>query len=243
MKLHVLYEDNHLLIVNKPAGMLAQRDATGDISLVEWVKSYRKEKEAKPGNVFVGLVHRLDRPVSGLVVVARTSKAADRLSQLFRQKGVEKGYLAICERANGSTYAAREIDETGVWEDYLNKNPANNQVTRVPSSQLEKFPKAKKALTRWRFIAKSRQQYLMELSPLTGRPHQLRVQAAGHGLPIYGDRKYGSRHRFGEGLIALHAYRLKFPHPTRDEEVVITCPPPYNWSRFPFDIQAPGPRS
>lgn len=235
MKLQVLYEDNHLLVVNKPAGVLAQRDVTGDASLVEWVKAYRKEKEAKAGNVFVGLVHRLDRPVSGLIVVARTSKAADRLSQLFRQKGVEKNYLAIVERARGSTYANRSEDESGVWEDYLQKNPTGNQVVLVPPSQLQNYPKAKKAVTRWRFVARSRQLTLLELSPVTGRPHQLRVQTAGHGLPIYGDRKYGSRHRFDQ-VIALHSYRLKFPHPTRDEEILVTCPPPYNWHRFPFEI-------
>lgn len=235
MKLHVLYEDNHLLIVNKPAGLLAQRDKTGDISLVEMIKSYRKEKEAKPGDAYVGLVHRLDRPVSGLVVLARTSKAADRLSQQFRQKGVEKNYLAVVERARGSTFAPRSKQESGVWEDYLLKSASNNQVTLVNPQQLERFPKARKAITRWRFVARSRQLTLMELSPVTGRAHQLRAQAASHGMPIYGDRKYGSRHKF-TNAIALHAYRLKFLHPTRDEEILITCPPPYNWQRFPFEF-------
>ena len=219
--MNVLYEDNHLLVVVKPAGTLAQADETGDDDLLTQGKAYVKEKYNKPGNVYLGLVHRLDRPASGVTVLARTSKAADRLSRAFRERKVSKHYLALVE--------GRMVGE-GEAVDYLVKDSEARRVSVVRASH----PGAKKARLRWRALAVEGQRTLVEVDLLTGRPHQIRVQLATLGHPLAGDLKYGAREEFDGRNLALHAYALALPHPTLKETMRFTAPPPPTW-RGPFD--------
>ena len=226
----VRYEDNHVLVVDKPAGMLTQGDRTGDPSLVDWVAGYWKVKYAKPGNVFVGLVHRLDRPTSGLVLVARTSKAAGRLAEQFRVGSILKTYLAVSEGSR--------TPEQGIWEDYLSKDEATNRVHVVANGDRGgQLARVRYAVGEW---AAGRVGVI--LNPLTGRGHQLRVQLASRGLPIVGDAKYGARGRLlaADGLprIALHAARLSFTHPTTGEPCEVHSPLPSDW---PAGGSASGP--
>jgi 23S rRNA pseudouridine1911/1915/1917 synthase len=215
--LAVLYEDNHCLAVDKPAGLLTQGDASGDASLVDLVRDDLKRRYAKPGNVYVGLVHRLDRPVSGVVLLAKTSKAAARLSAQFRAGTVEKVYLAIVE--------GRVADEAGEWSDRLVKDAARN-VVRVGEEGVE-------ARLAYRVVGRSARTTTLELRPVTGRSHQLRVQLASRGLPILGDRKYGARESLraldGGFRIALHARRLAFTHPTTRAAIAVESPVPADW--------------
>lgn len=219
----VLLEDNHLLAVNKPAGLLAQGDVTGEPSLVELAKEYLRVEYAKPGNVFVGLVHRLDRPVSGVVLLARTSKAAARLSEQFRTGQVDKRYLAVVE--------GFIPEEQGEWTDVLRKDERRNVVEVVE----EEEEGGKEARLAFRVIGRDARgkTTAVELRPLTGRGHQLRVQLASRGWPIVGDRKYGARSsilaRDGGPRIALHAERLTFTHPTRREERSVIAQVPSDW--------------
>jgi 23S rRNA pseudouridine1911/1915/1917 synthase len=217
----ILFEDNHCLAVNKPAGLLTQGDATGEASLLDLARAYLKERYAKPGNVFVGLVHRLDRPVSGVVLLARTSKSAGRLSEQFRAGTVEKTYWAIVE---GSV-----PDDGGEWTDWLWKDERNNRVEVVDAGHAG----AREARLAYRVVSRQRGQTNVELRPLTGRSHQLRVQLAARGLPIVGDRKYGARGTVraldGQSRIALHARRLSFTHPTRREATSVDAPVPADW--------------
>lgn len=220
--LTVLYEDNHLLAVAKPAGMLTMGDATGDRTLLDAAKEYVKEAYHKPGEVFLGVVHRLDRPVSGVVVLARTSKAAARLSTQFRDHAVEKAYWAA---VTGSA-----IPDMGELHDWLLKNEQVNRSRRVPGSQ----PGALECRLAYQRLEQIRGITLLELRPLTGRSHQLRVQLSGQGWPIVGDTKYGSREPFSPGSIALHAQRLTIQHPTRGVAITLTCPLPTTWNRWGF---------
>jgi 23S rRNA pseudouridine1911/1915/1917 synthase len=223
--LEVLYEDNHCLAVVKPARMLTAGDETGDISLLDLAKEHLKEKYKKPGNVFVGLVHRLDRPVSGVVLFARTSKAAARLSEQFREGTVRKRYRAVVE---GSVSL-----ESGAFEDWLLKNEQDNVTHSVPPET----PSARHSRLRFRRVATARNLSLLEIEPETGRSHQIRVQLAVRGHPIYGDRKYGSKHSL-QGVIALHAAQLMFEHPTRHEPVTVRAPDPASWrTLFPAFCQ------
>jgi 23S rRNA pseudouridine1911/1915/1917 synthase len=220
--LEILYEDNHLLAVNKPAGLLAQGDETGDPSLLDLVRADLKARYAKPGNVYVGLVHRLDRPVSGVVLLAKTSKAAGRLSEQFRVGAVKKVYWAICE----GTIA----EDAGEWADSLLKDEARNVVQVVPAGTKG----AQEATLAFRVRERRGPRgTFVELLPVTGRSHQLRVQLAARGFPIVGDRKYGSHARLealdGVGRIALHARSLTLTHPTRGEEVALEAPVPEDW--------------
>ena len=217
--LDVLYEDNHCLAVAKPARVLTVGDRTGDVSLLDLAKEYLKEKYKKPGNVFVGLVHRLDRPVSGVVLFARTSKAAARLSEQFREGTIGKMYLAIVE---GNVSA-----ESGEFADWLLKNHETNSTRSVPPET----PSARHSRLRFRRVATASGLTLLEITPETGRSHQIRVQLSTRGHPIYGDRKYGSQHS-GQGVIALHAAQLTFAHPTRHEPVTVTAPDPASWRTF-----------
>ena len=223
----ILLEDNHCLVVNKPAGMLSQGDATGDATLVDWVGAYWKRKYAKPGNVYVGLVHRLDRPTSGVVLLARTSKAASRLSEQFRQGRVSKTYYAICE----GTTSFRE----GIWEDQLSKDQQTNTV----SANLRKN-QGQTARVRYEIIDQKQYQLGVILEPLTGRGHQLRVQLASRGLPIVGDQKYGAKSKLlaADGLfrIALHAARIRFNHPTKGEIYEVEAPLPSDWPAVAIDF-------
>ena len=228
--IEILHEDNHCLAVNKPAGMLSQGDSTGDPSVVDEVRDYLRTAYFKPGNVFVGLVHRLDRPTSGVVLVARTSKGAARLSEQFRDGQVEKTYLAVAE---GSW-----PDDSGEWEDWLLKDEASNVVATTSPGH----PGSRRACVAYRILGRRDGLITLELRPTTGRGHQLRVQLASRGLPIVGDRKYGASSKLnaldGQFRIALHARELRFKHPTRPERLAIEAPPPADWP----DAGRSGPR-
>jgi 23S rRNA pseudouridine1911/1915/1917 synthase len=221
MTLDVLYEDNHCLAVNKPAGLPSQGDESGDETLVDVATRYLKQRYRKPGNVYVGLVHRLDRPTSGIVLLARTSKAAARLAAQFREGTVEKVYWALVE---GSPNA-----DEGIWIDRLEKDCRTNASRALPESEEggREATVAFRVLHRWPDAAK------LELRPLTGRSHQLRVQLASRGLPILGDERYGARSWIaavdGGRRIGLHARSLKFTHPTRREVIEVEAPVPADW--------------
>ena len=213
----VLYLDNHLLVVVKPSGMLAQGDATGDADLVTLAKAYLKKRFDKPGNVFVGLVHRLDRPTSGVVMLARTSKAASRLSDQFRRRVPTKRYLAVVEGGLG---------DGGRWterEDGIDKGDGGS-VRVVPVGE------GQRAALRYRTLAREGGQSLVEVELQTGRKHQIRAQLAALGVPIVGDFRYGTPTPFANGHgIALHAYRLVVEHPTKREPVTVIASPPSAW--------------
>ncbi len=223
MNLDVLYEDNHCLVINKPAGMPSQADVSGSASLVDAAAKYLKERYAKPGNVYVGLVHRLDRPTSGVVLLARTSKAASRLSEQFRAGRVEKVYSAIVEGG--------PVEDEGVWIDRLEKDRRTNISRRLDEG--EDSSAAKEATVAFRVLDRWPDSTGLELRPLTGRSHQLRVQLASRGMPIVGDVRYGARGRLraldGGGRIALHARRIRFTHPTREEGISVEAPVPADW--------------
>lgn len=232
MQWHVLFEDNHLLAVSKPSGMLVHADSTGDISLEQLAQCYRKEKENKPGNAYIGLVHRLDRPVSGLVLLTKTSKAAARLTKQFQQGTVKKEYLAVVPSGPQSTAQSAGDSSSGQrnqWEDWLLKDESRN-VTRIVAPERAQATGARRAVTRYRPIEQRPPWQLLGLEPVTGRSHQLRVQCASRGLPILGDQKYGSRETFPG--IALHAYSIQFEHPTTKEPVHLHAPLPESWRRF-----------
>lgn len=217
----ILFEDNHCLAVNKPAGLLSQGDDSGDLSLVDWAREDLKRRHARPGNVFVGLVHRLDRPVSGVILLARTSKAAARLSAQFRDGEVAKTYRAIVEGI--------VAEEGGEWADALRKDRGRNVVEVVPGGTEE----SREAHLNFMVLHRGSRTTELELRPTTGRGHQLRVQLASRGYPIVGDRKYGaiSSARAADGgfRIALHARTLAFKHPTRPEGLSIEAPVPADW--------------
>lgn len=214
--LDLLYEDNHCMAVNKPSGWPTTH-ADGDEQTVdELVKAYLKEKYGKPGNVFLGVVHRLDKPVSGCLLFARTSKAAARLSEQFREGAIEKIYWAIVDG---------DLDtDCGSWEDWLWHDDANHRVMVVPPGT----PDAKRARLHYTVRGRHGGKTWLELRPLTGRKHQLRVQLASRGWPIHGDGKYGSLARLGHG-IALHARSLTFLHPTQYNPVTLTAELPRSW--------------
>lgn len=219
----VIYEDNHLIIVNKAASEIVQGDKTGDTPLSETVKRYLKEKYHKPGNVFIGVTHRLDRPVSGLVVLAKTGKALARLNGMFRTGGVRKTYLAIVKN--------RPPAEEGVLTHYLTRNEKQN---RSYASDTEK-PGSKRAVLHYRILGRSDNYYLIEVDLKTGRHHQIRCQLARIGCPIKGDLKYGFPRSNENGGISLHARSLTFKHPVSGETISIVAPPPLEdnlWRAF-----------
>jgi 23S rRNA pseudouridine1911/1915/1917 synthase len=219
--LDLLYEDNHCLAVNKAAGLLTQGDASGEPSLLEAVRADLKARHQKPGNVFVGLVHRLDRPTSGVVLFARTSKGAARLSAQFRAGTVEKVYWAIVE-------GVCPID-SGEWTDWLWKDEQRNVVQVVPP----RTPAAREARVGFRVVERGRDTTTLELRPLTGRSHQIRVQLGSRGMPILGDRKYGGKAQLialdGHPRVALHARRIAFTHPTRPEVIEVVAEVSEDW--------------
>lgn len=213
--LSILYEDNHCLAVDKPAGLLTMGDHTGEPTLVDAARDYLKLKYQKPGNVFVGVVHRLDRPVSGVVLFARTSKAAGRLSEQFRLRSVEKTYLALVE--------ARVPQSAGTLEDRLQKDRVRNVVAVVDDDE-----DGQDCVLDYRRRQSLGSRTLLEILPRTGRSHQIRVQLAAQGWPIVGDRKYGARGG-PSGMICLHAASLAFAHPTTRERVVVSAEIPRHW--------------
>lgn len=211
-----LYEDNHIIIVSKRSGEIVQGDKTGDEPLSETVKQYIKEKCHKPGNVFLGVVHRLDRPVWGLVVFAKTSKALTRLNKMFKEGQVHKTYWAITKNAPPA--------EEGVLTDWLVRNERQNKSYAHP----QEVPNAKKAVLKYRVIAHSDHYHLIEVNLLTGRHHQIRCQLANMGCAIKGDLKYGAPRSNPDGSISLLARRITFVHPVSKENIVVEAPLPPN---------------
>jgi 23S rRNA pseudouridine1911/1915/1917 synthase len=224
----ILYEDNHCLAVWKSPGIVTTHFDGTEETLDRQVKQYLKSRYAKPGNVFLGVVHRLDRPVSGVLLFARTSKAAARLSQQFRDGSIEKVYWAVVEG---------EIDKTaGSLEDWLYRNEESQRVEVVEPQT----PGSRQALLHFQRKAIHGGLSWIEVRPQTGRRHQLRVQLAHHGHPIYGDAKYGSVHTFGKA-IGLHARSLTFLHPIRYEPITLTADVPRPWrGRFAYLLKGSG---
>jgi 23S rRNA pseudouridine1911/1915/1917 synthase len=226
--LDILYEDNHCLAVAKPSGVVSTHFQGTEETLDRAVKQYLKEKYAKPGNVFLGIVHRLDRPVSGVLLFARTSKAAARLAQQFREGAVGKVYWAVVEGEVART--------AGTLEDWLRKDRDAGRVEVVEP----RTPGARQGLLHYQCKGSHGGLTWLEVRPQTGRTHQLRVQLAHHGHPIYGDAKYGSVHTFGRA-IGLHARSLTFLHPVRYEPVTLTAEVPRPWrGRFAYVLREGG---
>lgn len=211
----ILYEDNHLIIVSKLPGEIVHSDKTGDTSLEEMVAQYIKETYQKPGNVFVGVVHRLDRPVGGLVIFAKTSKALARMNKLFAEGKVHKTYRAIVPQT-----ASQE--QQGECIDWLLRNPKQNKTYRVTPNT----PGAKQAHLRWRLIATAERYQLLEIELLTGRHHQIRAQLSGMNRPIKGDLKYGAPRSNPDGSISLLSYSVRFEHPVSHQEIYLEAPVP-----------------
>jgi len=212
--LQVLFEDNHLIIINKRAGDIVQGDKTGDKPLSDIVKEYIKAKYQKPGNVFLGVVHRLDRPTSGIVIFARTSKALERLNSMLREKLIQKTYWAV---VNDSPKK-----ESDTLINYLKKNPKNNKST-VFQKEVEG---SKKAILHYQIIKKLDRYSLVEVDLETGRHHQIRAQLAAIGCVIKGDLKYGAKRSNKDGSIHLHARKIEFTHPVNKETITIFAPVP-----------------
>lgn len=210
----VVYEDNHIIIVNKTASEIVQGDKTGDAPLSETVKQYLKEKYYKPGNVFIGVTHRLDRPVSGLVVFAKTSKALSRLNEMFKNSEVKKTYWAIVKQTPAET--------EGELVNYLVRNEKQNKSYAYDTEK----PGSKKAILHYRLIARSDNYSLLEVDLKTGRHHQIRCQLAKMGCPIKGDLKYGFPRSNPDGSICLHARRVRFVHPVSKELIDVVAPVP-----------------
>lgn len=212
--IEILYEDNHLIAVNKAAGEITQGDKTGDEPLPDKVKQYIKEKYDKPGNVYLGVIHRLDRPVSGVVLFAKTSKALGRMNELFRRDKVKKTYHAIVEHAPAIP--------NGTLNHFLRKNEAQNKSYIVAKGAKG----AKEAILHYKTLGQSDHYTLLEVELETGRHHQIRVQLSGMGSIIRGDLKYGAKRSNADGSISLHAHSLEFTHPVTSEKVRIIAPYP-----------------
>ena len=220
--MNVLYEDNHIIVINKAAGEIVQGDKTGDKSLCDTMKLYIKEKYAKPGNVFIGLPHRLDRPVSGIVVFAKTSKALERLNRMFSEGSVKKIYWAMTKEKPQQPEA--DIDSWILRNEKMNKS----------FSYPKEVKGAKRALLHYRQIDASQNYNLIEVELKTGRHHQIRCQLASIGCPIKGDLKYGAKRSNPDGSISLHARYIEFIHPVSKELIAITAPLPGDrlWQSF-----------
>ena len=212
--MEVVYEDNHIIIVNKASGEIVQGDKTGDCPLVDIVKDWIKEKYAKPGNVFCGVVHRLDRPVSGLVIFAKTSKALARMNEMFRNGEVHKTYWAISR------------NQPPKHEDTLTHYITTTERNNKSYASLTPKKNAKEARLAYRYIAASDRYHLLEVNLMTGRKHQIRVQLAAIGCVIKGDLKYGDKRSNPDGSISLMARRVRFIHPVSGKEIYVTAPVP-----------------
>jgi 23S rRNA pseudouridine1911/1915/1917 synthase len=224
----VIYEDNHLLVVNKSPGILVQGDATGDVPLAELCKTYIKEKYQKPGEVFLGVVHRLDRPVSGIVVLARTSKALERMNDLFRERETVKTYWAIVKNKPGAA--------EGKLVHWLSKDEKKNKTTAYTQERSG----ALRSELNYRVVGNAQGHWLLEVNPITGRSHQIRVQLASMGCVIAGDVKYGYDTPNADGSICLHAKSLAFVHPVKKTPLLVSAPLPVGglWKYFiKFDAE------
>mgnify|MGYP003488230477 CR=1 FL=1 len=221
--LSVLYEDNHLIIINKPSGALVQGDKTGDAPISDDVKQYIKDKYNKPGDVFLGVIHRLDRPVSGIVIFARTSKALTRMNEMFKDKEIQKTYWAVVQNPPKET--------SGTITTYTIKDSLMLKA-KVYSKEV---PKSKICILDYKVIQESDRYYLLEVLPHTGRFHQIRSQLSYIGSPIKGDIKYGYPRTNPNGSIQLHARRIEFIHPVSKEKITVTAPVPKDdvlWQSF-----------
>lgn len=216
MQEQIVFEDNHLLVINKKAGQLVQGDKTGDLSLLDLIKNFIKVRDQKPGNVFLGLVHRIDRPTSGLVIYAKTSKALSRLTQMVKNREIKKTYWAVVPKT--------EIPKKQRLINYLQKNEKNNKATVFPKAT----EGAKEAILNYELIKTLDNFQLLEVDLETGRHHQIRAQLSKIGVPIKGDLKYGSARSNPDGGIHLHARQLEFIHPVTKENIKITAPVPQN---------------
>lgn len=224
--LHILHEDNHTIVINKAPSDIVQGDKTGDEPLSERIKTYLKEKYNKPGNVFCGVVHRLDRPTSGALVFARTSKALSRLNAQFRDKSTRKIYWAVVEK--------QPQEEEGTLVHYLKKNDKQNK----SYASSEELPGSKRSVLNYKVLGKSDFYTLLEVELETGRHHQIRSQLSDIGCPIKGDVKYGARRSNGDGSIHLHARQLEFLHPTTKEKICVLAPVPNDplWKYFEQNV-------
>jgi 23S rRNA pseudouridine1911/1915/1917 synthase len=220
--IEVLYEDNHIIAVNKRPSQIVQEDKTGDKPLIEFVKDYIKTKYNKPGEVFLGVVHRIDRPVSGIVIFARTSKAQARLNEMLKARDIRKKYLAIVKN--------RPPKDSDNLRNYILRNTKQNKSyiyeKEVKDSQLAEL--------NYKLIGSSDNYHLIEIELITGRHHQIRAQLAAIGCPIKGDLKYGAPRSNEDASICLHSYIMEFIHPIKKEQLIITAPPPQNalWKFF-----------
>ena len=212
--MQVLYEDNHIIIVNKSSGEIVQGDKTGDTPLVETVRAYIKEKYNKPGNVFCGLTHRLDRPVSGVVIFAKTSKALERINNMLKNHDIKKTYWAIVKNP--------PKQNEGTLVNYLVRNEKQNKSFAYSTEK----PNSKRAELNYKVIGKSDNYTLLEVNLITGRHHQIRCQLAAMGCPIKGDLKYGFDRSNRDGSISLHARSVEFTHPVSKELIHVEAPTP-----------------
>lgn len=211
--IEVLYEDNHIIAINKKSSDLVQGDKTGDTPLNEIVKTYLKEKYNKPGDVYLGTTHRIDRPVSGIVLFAKTSKALERLNKMFQDKEIQKTYWAIVKN--------KPENNEGHLVHYLKKNEKNNKSTAYPKEVTD----SKKSELIYKVIHQFNNYYLLEIKPLTGRHHQIRVQLSAMNCPIKGDLKYGFNRSNPDASISLHARKIEFMHPVSKVPIIIIAPP------------------
>ena len=215
----ILYEDNHLLIVNKLPGEITQGDKTGDECLAESYKAFIAQRDSKPGQVFMGIPHRLDRPVSGICILAKTSKALGRLGEMFKSSGVHKTYWALC--------CQKPEPAEGLLEDWLIKNEPKNK-----SYITTERPGAKLARLKYRYLRSTESYHLVEVELLTGRHHQVRCQLSHLGCPIKGDLKYGAPRSNPDGGICLHAHEIRFEPPVKHTEISVVAPVPDSWPKL-----------
>ena len=223
--INVLFEDNHIIIINKEAGDLVQGDSTGDETILDKTKSYLKKKYKKPGKVFLGLVHRIDRPTSGIVICAKTSKALSRLNEQFKERSVQKKYWAIVKNPFSIKY--------GTLTNWIAKNSKLNKSFVFE----KKNSRTKKAILNFKIYKKIQNYTLLEIILKTGRHHQIRVQLSNIGYPIVGDLKYGAKRSNPDASISLHSAELSFEHPVRKELIQIKANPPkkHLWNAFLYD--------
>ncbi len=211
--IEVLYEDNHIIAINKKSSDIVQGDKTGDVPLSEIVKAFLKEKYNKPGDVYLGTTHRIDRPVSGIVLFAKTSKALERLNKMFQDKDIQKTYWAIIKN--------KPDKEEAHLIHFLKKNEKNNKSTAYPKEVVD----SKKSELTYKVIHQFNNYYLLEIKPLTGRHHQIRVQLSAINCPIKGDLKYGYNRSNPDASISLHARKIEFIHPVTKAAITIIAPP------------------